>query len=241
MRFMGATWRRSGLSKAAMRAYYNDVHGPIVAQDPAEIYRYDQNVVEDSVFYCEDAHAPFTQPDGLTEFLTADQDSFERSFKAPHMAQVAWPDTLVYADLSIAISVAGEERTVLGSVAGEEGATKVLWFILVPPGTKRATTVLSDKLATILSDAGRNNPGIRLCRLVTEYEQPNAFISNTFARPSPRAVAGISMFLAQDCPWEMPDVAEALIKATDEVMGAEASAFSMLVTPTNVVNRPAPS
>jgi hypothetical protein len=241
MRFMGATWRRSGLSKAAMRAYYNDVHGPIVAKDPAEIYRYDQNVVEDAVFYHKDAHSPLTQPDGLTEFLTEDQDSFERSFKAPYMAQVAWPDTLVYADLSQAVSVAGEEQILLSSAKAEADLTKVMWFILVPDGVDRHPGDPSPAFVEAIDTEGLAKDGVLICRLVTEFQHPSDWIKNTFGRPGPRAVAGITMFMKPGGPWEMPALAERLIKAASTAYDTEAFAATLLVTPTVVVNDPPPA
>nr|WP_087574656.1 EthD domain-containing protein [Sphingomonas sp. CDS-1] len=241
MRFMGATWRRSGLSKAAMRAYYNDVHGPIVARDPGEIYRYDQNVVEDAVFYSDDAHSPLTQPDGLTEFLTRDQGSFERSFKSPHMAQVAWPDTLVYADLTQAVSVAGEEQPLLSSGVPEADLVKVMWFILVPGGVDRRIPDLGKDLASLLRAEDLKGAGVLICRLVTEFEHPSEWLRNTFGRPGPRAVAGITMFLEPNRAWEMPELAKRLIEATSSAYDTEAFAATLLVRPTVVVNEPPPT
>lgn len=241
MKFMGATWRRTGLSKAAMRAYYNDVHGPIVAKDPAEIYRYDQNVVEDAVFYHKDAHSPLTQPDGLTEFLTEDQGSFERSFKAPHMAKVAWPDTLVYADLTQAVSVAGDEETLLSSSTSETELAKVIWFVLVPGDASHHAADYRKQLGEALSPDALKSAGVEICRLVIEFEEPGDFIRNTFGRPGPRAVAGITLFLELERSWEMPELAERLIRATNKAYDTEAFAASLLVTPTIVVDEPAPA
>ena len=238
MRFLGATWRRSGMSKAAMRAYYNNQYGPIVAKDTGEIYCYEQNVVEDSVFYCKDAHAPLNQPDGLTEFVTADQDALARSFKTKHMVEVAWPDTSVYADLSQVLSVAGDERVIMPSETAESDLTKSMGFLIVPAESSRHVHSFADDLTKVLQAQDLSKFGVRICRLVTSLEHPNEFLRKTFDHPGLRAVAGITMFLKRGEPWEMPSLAEALIQTTSTAFEIQAYAFSMLVTPNIVVNRP---
>lgn len=229
MKFMGATWRRSGMSKAAMRAYYNGSHGPLVAEDPGEIYRYTQNVVEDSVFYCSDPHAPLHQPDGLTEFDTADQDSLARSFATPHMISKAWPDTAVYADLSQVLSVAGEERSILSSDAGEQGLSKVISFIIVPAEVTRHLPSLADDLDATLQAQDLPGLGVRTCNLVTALEHPNEFLRKTFDQPGLRAVAGLTMFIEAERSWEMPGVGEALSKKTGSLFDSEVYVFSTLL------------
>ncbi len=235
MKFMGATWRRSGLSKAAMRAYYNDVHGPIVAEDPAGISRYIPNVVEDAVIYCGDPHPPLTAPDGLTELYAADQDAFVRAFSSPHFVNVAWPDTAVYADLTRAISVAGDEQPVFEQPGVDPAAPKAMAFILVPPGTDRRIGDLWDRLADVLRAQPLDGMGVTGCHLVTEYERPNDFIRKLFDRPGVRAVAGMTMTLEPGATWELRGLADALIAATSEAFEAEAFLLLMSVTPNIVI------
>jgi hypothetical protein len=237
MKLMGATWRRSGLSKAAMRAYYNDIHGPIVAKDPAEIICYVQNVVEDAVFYCKDAHVPITPPDGLTELFHVDQEALLRTFGTPYYAEVAWPDTLVYADLTRAVSVAGDERPVLSSSADKSAFRKVMSFVLVPSGTDTRLAGFWDSLADILRSQEPEKAGVIACDLVTEFEHPNEGIRKLFERPGPRAVAGITMFLESGVSWEMSRIGEAIVEAMSEAFGAEAFVLMMLVTPNIVIER----
>lgn len=236
MKLMGATWRRSGLSKAAMRAYYNDIHGPIVAKDPAEIICYVQNVVEDAVFYCKDAHAPITQPDGLTELFHADQEALLRTFATPYYAEVAWPDTLVYADLTRAVSVAGDERPVLSSSIDKSSLTKVMSFILVPDGTDRRLAGLWESLADLLRSHDLAANGVVACDLVAEFDHPNEGIRKLFERPGPRAVAGITMFLEPDAPWEMPRLGQDLVDAMSKAFAVEAFMLMMRVTPNIVID-----
>lgn len=231
MKFMGATWRRSGMSRAAMRSYYNEKHGPLVAEDKGEIYRYTQNVVEDSVFYCKDSHAPLNQPDGLTEFDTLDQDALARSFATEHMKAKAWPDTGVYADLSQVLSVAGDERAVVSSDLGEKGLTKVMSFVIVPAEKARFVPTLADDLAQTLSEQDLAGLGVRECRLVTALEHPNEFLRKTFDQPGLRAVAGTTMYLEAGHSWEMPGVAEAISKKAGEAFDAEVYVFTTVVKP----------
>lgn len=236
MKLMGATWRRSGLSKAGMRAYYNDIHGPIVAKDPAKIICYVQNVVEDAVFYCKDAHAPITAPDGLTELFHSDQEALLSTFNTRYYAEVAWPDTLVYADLTRAVSVAGDERPVLSSSGDTSALTKIMSFVLVPDGTNARIADLWDILADLLRAHDLSHAGVIACDLVTEFEHPNEGIRKLFERPGPRAVAGITMFVEPSASWEMPSLGKTLVDAMSKAFEADAFVLMMLVTPNIVIN-----
>lgn len=241
MKFMGATWRRSGMSKAAMRSYYNDKHSATVAEEHGEINRYTQNVVEDSVFYCNDPHAPLNQPDGLTEFDTIDQDALARSFATEHMKTKAWPDTFVYADLSQVLSVAGEERSIFSSDGSEQDLIKVMSFLIVPAEAARHVPSLADDLAATLADQDLPGLSVRVCKLVTALEHPNEFLRKTFDQPGLRAVAGLTMFLEPGRDWEMPAVAEALAKEAGVSYDAEVYVFSMVVKQKVVWDEPAVS
>jgi|GEM_PF-4893656 len=237
MKLMGATWRRSGLSKAGMRAYYNDVHGPIVAKDPTEILRYVQNVVEDAVFYCKEAHSPITQPDGLTEIWHADQEAFERRSSLPHVTRVSWPDTFVYADAARGVSVMGDERPVMPSTTDEAGLVKMMSYVLLPPGTDRRVGGLWDAVASTLRAHDLEGAGVKICQLVTEFEQPNERLTQRFSRAGPRAVAGITMFLEPGYSWEMRSLAEALMKTTGAAFETETFVLMTLVSPTVVIDQ----
>lgn len=237
MKLMGATWRRTGLSKAAMRSYYNDVHGPICATDPAEIIRYVQNVVDDAVFYAKDAHVPLTPPDGLTELFHVDQEALLRTFATPYYAEVAWPDTLVYADLARAISVAGQEKAVLPAKDDMPGSTKVMSFVLVPSAALPRAAGSWDAIAEVLRSRDLDNFGVVGCDLVTEFQQPYPGIARLFERPGPRAVAGITAFLQPDAPWEIPLLGDALVQAASELFATDAFVLTMLVAPSIVIDR----
>jgi len=217
------------MSKAAMRSYYNDKHSVTVAEEHGEIYRYTQNVVEDSVFYCKDPHAPLNQPDGLTEFDTVDQDALARSFATEHMKTKAWPDTFVYADLSQVLSVAGEERSVVSSGGSGQGLTKTVSFLIVPAEIARYMSSLADDLVATLVEQDLPGLGVRVCNLVTALEHPNEFLRKTFDQPGLRAVAGLTMFAETGRSWEMPGVAEALAKKAGSAFGTEVYVFSTLV------------
>lgn len=237
MKLMGATWRRSGLSKAGMRAYYNEVHGPIVAKDPTHILRYVQNVVEDAVFYCKEAHSPITQPDGLTEIWHADQEAFERRSVLPHVTQVSWPDTFVYADAARGVSVVGPERPVMTSAENEAGLIKMMSYVLLPAGTDRRARGLWDAVASTLRAHDLESVGVKICQLVTEFEEPNERLTRKFNHTGPRAVAGITMFLEPGYSWEMRALAEVLMKTTGAAFEAETFVLMMLVSPTVVIDQ----
>ena len=220
-----------------MRAYYNGVHGPIVAKDPTHILRYVQNVVEDAVFYCKEAHSPITQPDGLTEIWHADQEAFERRSSLPYVTQVSWPDTFVYADAGRGVSVLGDERPVMPSTADEAGLVKMMSYVLLPAGTDRRASGLWDAVASTLLAHDLESAGVKICQLVTEFERPDERLIQRFNRAGPRAVAGITMFLEPGRSWEMRSLAETLMKTTEAAYEAQTFVLMMLVSPTVVIDQ----
>ena len=138
------------------------------------------------------------------------------------------------------VSVVGTERPVLSSAVDEGSLVKLMCYVLVPQGTERRASGFRDDVACTLLAHDLEKAGVRSCYLVTEPDLPDGRLAKALERADPRAVAGISMFLEPGHPWEMPDLAEALVKIASAAFEVEAFVLMMLVSPKVVIDRTGP-
>lgn len=134
LKTIAAIRRRAGMSNAAFRRYYHDVHGALAAREPLGVQLYVQNHVVDGVYgtHTDAAVLTGTPRDGVTELSFADPAAMAHTFAHPYVRDILGPDGAKFSDMPTAISlvvrIEGEAPPIVA------GRKKALWFLKAADG-----------------------------------------------------------------------------------------------------------